>query len=218
LILEITEKNNMRKKSNLTPKLRQNWWIDAVLGLSALITILSGIYFLIYPDGGYQGGRNPYYNFRLIFDRHTWNLLHTWSGVLMIMAAVLHIAIHWRWITGTINRTWQVITRKRKLFSLKLTYNILLDAIIAVSFIICALSSLVFLVYPESGRSSETIVFSQFTWDMLHIWSGVVMTITAILHFILHWKWVVNITGKLIGRREKPNQNEAALPTTGETI
>jgi hypothetical protein len=25
-------------------------------------------------------------------------LIHTWSGVALILAAMLHIVIHWRWI------------------------------------------------------------------------------------------------------------------------
>ena len=208
----------MKNKFNLTPKLRQNWWIDAVLGLSALVAILSSLYFLVYPDGGYQGGRNPYYNIQLVFDRYTWDLLHTWSGVLMIMAALLHIVIHWGWITGTISRTWQVFIGKRKSFGARLTYNIVLDAVIGISFLICAISSINFLIYPNGGLTSQTILLSRNAWDMLHTWSGVMMTITAILHFALHWKWVVNITGKLIGRREKTNQNQAALPTAQETI
>ena len=135
----------MKNKSKLTPKLRQNWWIDVILGLSAVIAILSSLYFLAYPVGGYQGGRNPYYNIRVIFDRHTWDMLHTWTGVLMIMAALLHIIIHWSWITGTANRTWQVITRKRKSFAPRLTYNIFLDALIGISFLICAVSGIFFL-------------------------------------------------------------------------
>jgi len=208
----------MRRKSNLTPKLRQNWWIDAVLGISALIAILSSIYFLIYPDGGYQGGRNPYYDIRMIFDRHTWDLLHTWSGILMIMAALLHIVIHWGWITGTAKRTWQVIIGKRNGFGARLTNNIILDAVIAIGFLICAISSIVFLIYPDGGQSTQTIFISRNSWDLLHTWSGVVMTIAAILHFSLHWKWVVNITGKLIGKKDKSYQKQAALPAVKEIV
>jgi len=208
----------MRRKSNLTPKLRQNWWIDAVLGISALIAILSSIYFLIYPDGGYQGGRNPYYDIRMIFDRHTWDLLHTWSGILMIMAALLHIVIHWGWITGTAKRTWQVIIGKRNGFGARLTNNIILDAVIAIGFLICAISSIVFLIYPDGGQSTQTIFISRNSWDLLHTWSGVVMTIAAILHFSLHWKWVVNITEKLIGKKDKSYQKQAALPAVKEIV
>jgi len=208
----------MTRKSNLTPKLRQNWLIDALLGLSALVVILSSIYFLIYPFGGYQGGRNPYYNIQLIFDRYTWDLLHTWSGVLMIMAALMHIVIHWGWITGTINRTWKVIVGQRKPFGMRLTYNIILDSIIAVSFVLCAVSSIVFLRYPDGGQSAQTFLFSRYTWDMLHTWSGVMMTIAAVLHFALHWKWILNITGKLINKKDRSLEKEVTLPTVQETV
>jgi len=208
----------MRRKSSLTPKLRQNWWIDAVLGISAVIAVLSSIYFLAYPVGGYQGGRNPYYNIRIIFDRHTWDMLHTWTGILMIISALLHVIIHWSWITGTANRTWQVITGKRQLFGPRLTYNIILDALIGISFVICAVSGIFFMYYPHGGQNTQTFLFSRYTWDMLHTWSGVVLTIAAILHFTLHWKWVVNITGKFFRKRQAVVlETELPLPGQQET-
>jgi amino acid transporter len=192
------------KKSNssLTPKLRQNWWIDALLGLSALIAILSSLYFLIYPVGGYQGGRNPYYNAVLVFNRSTWDVLHTWSGLGMILAALIHILIHWDWITGTLSRSLQVVLRKRKPFGLRLSYNIVLDVIIALSFLVCAISSVYFLFYPDGGPASPVMLFNKTTWDLIHTWSGVLMTVTAVLHFVLHWKWVTNVTGKMFAKRQ----------------
>ena len=33
-----------------------------------------------------------------LFSRTTWDLIHTWAGVTLIAAAVIHLAIHWRWI------------------------------------------------------------------------------------------------------------------------
>jgi hypothetical protein len=35
----------------------------------------------------------------ILFSRTTWDLIHTWSGVALIVAAVIHFAIHWRWVT-----------------------------------------------------------------------------------------------------------------------
>jgi hypothetical protein len=58
--------------------------------------VLSGIYFLFVPFGGYRGGRNPVYGVTILFSRHAWDGLHTWSGVLMIAAAVFHLTIHWQ--------------------------------------------------------------------------------------------------------------------------
>jgi len=190
-----------KRKSRLTPKLRQNWWIDMLLGLSAVLAIVSSIYFLVYPIGGYQGGRNPSYNAVLIFDRRTWDSLHTWTGAAMIVAAIVHIMIHWQWIVGTIKRSWQVITGKRKGFGLRLTYNILLDALIAISFLVCAISGVYFMYFASSGSSSQSFIFSHSTWDLIHTWSGVIMVIAAVLHFALHWKWVTNITKKIFGTR-----------------
>lgn len=201
-----------KRKSTLTKRLRHNWWIDAALGFGALVAILSSIYFLVYPNGGYQGGRNPDYNRVLIFSRTEWDLLHTWSGVIMIMAALVHVVIHWKWITGTISRIWRVITGKEKGFGFRLTYNILLDTVIALSFLICSISGIYFMFNTASGPSIEKT-----TWDMLHTWSGVTFVLTAILHIVLHWKWISNITGKIFHRQVIPS-GQAVLEPVEETI
>jgi hypothetical protein len=205
-----------QNKSTLTPKLRQNWWIDATLGLSAVVAILSSIYFLVFPVSGYQGGRNPYYNITVIFDKEGWDVLHTWSGVLMIIAALVHIVIHWEWITATTKRSWQVIVGKRNRFGSRLTYNIVLDATIAISFIICAISSVYFLFAPHGNVPGTEFIFTKTVWDIIHTWSGVIMTMAAILHFALHWKWVVNITRKIFDGKGK-SQDLLRTPTLEAT-
>lgn len=193
----------MKNRSQLTQRLRHNWWIDALLGISALLALVSSLYFLAFPDGGYQGGRNPFYDITIIFSRQTWDLIHTYSGALMILAALIHILIHWTWIMGTVKRTWQVVTRQRQGFGLRLTYNILLDLMIALGFFVCALSGVVFMFFPASGPAGTMPLLDKFVWDMLHTWSGTVMAIAAVLHFALHWKWIVNITGKMFQGRQK---------------
>jgi len=70
---------------------QKNWWIDASLALTAVIAALSGIYFLYLPSGGYMGGRNPLYNVTVLFSRHTWDQIHLWGGLAMILAATVHL-------------------------------------------------------------------------------------------------------------------------------
>lgn len=67
--------------------------IDAVVGIGFLLAAISGVYFMFVP--GTRWAADP--NF--IFSRTTWDLIHTWSGVAMIAAAVVHFAIHWGWVT-----------------------------------------------------------------------------------------------------------------------
>ena len=75
-----------------------NVGLNALLGISGLICALTGIYLFFAPSGGYQGGRNPGWDPNFLFSRVAWDLIHTWSGVVMIVAAVIHFWIHWRWV------------------------------------------------------------------------------------------------------------------------
>jgi len=34
-----------------------------------------------------------------LFDRQTWDFIHAWSGVMFIVSAVVHLMIHWTWVT-----------------------------------------------------------------------------------------------------------------------
>jgi hypothetical protein len=77
---------------------RFNVALNALVGLSFLVCALSGIYFLFAPAGGFQGGNNPGWDPNFLLSRTTWDLIHTWSGVVMIVAAVVHFWIHWRWV------------------------------------------------------------------------------------------------------------------------
>lgn len=84
------------KPRNISPQTRHNWLLDMSLLTSAVLAAWSGIYFLILPSGGYQGGRNPYYQVNLLFERHTWEDLHIWFGIGMVIIAVVHIGLHWK--------------------------------------------------------------------------------------------------------------------------
>ena len=90
--------NTMSKRITMSRQTRTNWLIDAAVFVGALLAALSGIYFLFLTSGGYQGGHNPTYGVKILLERHTWSDIHTWGGVLMIVAVVIHLALHWRWV------------------------------------------------------------------------------------------------------------------------
>ena len=103
----------------LSKQTRQNWQINAFLFLSAVVASLSGIYFLYFPEG-FMGGRNPLYNTIILFNRKTWDLIHTWGGVGMIVIALLHIIIHWKWISSMSKKVWnELLAGSSKLVSLE---------------------------------------------------------------------------------------------------
>jgi hypothetical protein len=178
---------------------QKNWWVDAALFSSAIIAALSGIYFLFFPSGGFQGGRNPLYNVQVLFSRQTWDDLHTWGGVAMIVAATIHLAIHWQWVVGMLRRTWKEWTGQCGCMNAHGRWNLILNAIVALSFVLTALSGVYFLFVPGGRWSADPmILFTRATWDFVHTWASVTLISAAILHFAIHWKWVTKVTRKMV--------------------
>ena len=204
-----------KKTRVFSPKTRNNFLLDMPMLVSGLIAVLSGIYFLFLPIGGYQGGRNPLYGIVIFFERHAWGDIHTWSSVIIMALAALHIPIHWDWITKMTRSGVRSIFGKSKLNKFS-QFNLFINVLIGLSGLICGVSGLYFLfesVLVPVGSSGW--LFTRFVWDMIHTWSGVVATATAILHFAIHWRWVTKVISKywkafqdriLAGRQDRYSQ------------
>lgn len=189
----------MKKANSVSPQTRNNWLIDTFVFSGALVASLTGIYFLFLPVGGYQGGRNPAYGITILFDRHTWEDLHLWFGLLMIAAAVLHIAIHWAWIVNMTRRTLTEIFQRQGKLNARSRSNVTINVLIGSSFLITAASGLYLLFVPGGHAAADPgWLFSRTTWDLVHTWAGIVMIAAALLHFMIHWKWVTKVTGKIL--------------------
>lgn len=178
-----------------------NWLLDAVLAVSGLAAVLSGVYFLFLPVGGYQGGRNPMYGVTVLFERHTWDVLHTWTGVAMIVAAALHLAIHWRWLVSMGRRIAREVTGWGPALTRRGRLNLALNLATGVSFAITAASGVYFLFAPggPSSRVAGTgFLFNRATWDLLHTWGGVAFVAALGLHLYIHWGWVAKTTPRVV--------------------
>lgn len=188
------------KTRNVSKQTKNNFLIDAVLFLGAIVATLTGIYFLYFPVGGYQGGRNPMYGITFLFPRETWDDLHTWFGILMIVVAVIHIIVHWDWVVRMTNRAFQELIGRGQRFNARSRYNVFLNIGIGVNFILTSLSG-IYLLFVEGGRrglADPNIIFPRTTWDLIHTWAAIAMILFAVLHFAIHWGWVAKVTPKVI--------------------
>ena len=188
------------KKGYISSETRNNWLIDAVVFSGAFIASISGIYFLFLPVGGYQGGRNPMYGIRIFFERSTWGDLHMWSGIIMIAAAIVHIAIHWEWITGMTIRMFKDVFGRNIKLNNRSRFNVTINMMIGISFLVAALSGIYLLFFPGGayGVTDPMWVFTRTTWDLIHTWAGILMIAAALVHFVIHWKWVLKVTRKFM--------------------
>jgi cytochrome b subunit of formate dehydrogenase len=185
-------------KGTVSKQTRNNWLIDAAVFIGALVAAITGIYFLFLPSGGYQGGRNPMYGVTILFSRSTWDDLHTWFGALMIAAVAVHFAIHWNWVKGTARRLVKLLVGKGARMNRHGYFNVAIDATVALSFLLAAVSGIYFMFVPGGRWAADpSFMFSRTTWDLIHTWSGVALIAAAIIHFAIHWNWVTKVTAKV---------------------
>lgn len=199
----------MSTKRSVSSKTRNNWLIDTAVFLGALLAMLTGVYFLYLPSGGSAGGANPWVGTVILFARETWETLHTWGGLLMIGAVVVHLAIHWRWISMMTRRLFQKACGQACRFSRGAIVNLVVDGLIALSFVITAVSGLYFYFLPEGGYQGGRnpawdpgFLFSRPVWDLLHTWAGITLTVMAVVHIAIHWGWIVKVTRKVFAARQ----------------
>jgi drug/metabolite transporter (DMT)-like permease len=211
----------MSKPIKMSMQTRLNWLIEVAVFLGGILAGLSGVYFLFLPSGGYQGGRNPMYGVTILWDRHTWSDAHIWGGVLMIAAIAIHFAIHWQWVKRMSRRTVSALFSGGDKLSKGARFNVAIDVLVAISFLICAVSGIYFLFAPSGGSQGGRnlgwdpgFLFSRTTWDLIHTWSGVVLSAAAVVHFAIHWRWVKNVTVRFfLSLRPQPHLK----PATGKT-
>ena len=187
-------KNGIRRM--LSVKTNRNWLIDSFLFISAVAVVASSIYYLYIPSG-YQGGRNPYYNMVILFSRTGWEWIHTWFGLAMILIATIHLILHWNWFVVMAKKLWLQVAGKTKSFNAMGWLNLITDFSIAFNFVLVSLSGIYFLFAPSGSSIDPMFLFSRTVWDMIHTWSGVIMIIAVVMHFSIHWRWIVNVSRRM---------------------
>jgi len=202
----------MSKRVTMSRQTRINWLVDVAVFGGGIVAALSGIYYLYVPSGGYQGGRNALYGVTILFDRATWSDLHTWGGVAMIIAVAVHVVIHWSWITMMSRRVCSMLRGKGATMSRGARRNLLVNIAIAVSFLVTAITGIVLLFMPGGGyQGGENagwdpgFLWSRTAWDLIHTWAGTLMIIAAMLHFVIHWRWIKNVSKRFVLSLRMPN-------------
>jgi len=91
--------------------------------------------------------------------------------------------------------------------------NYWLDAAIGVAFLLSAISGLVFLLPAGLGSGSGILGLSYQAWDVLHIWSSLAMIAGVLVHLVLHRRWIVTMTGRMLSKPAR-----ASRPARVETV
>lgn len=85
---------------------------------------------------------------------------------------------------------------------MKAKLNYVLDALIALAFLVSAGTGVLFLFIGSGGYQGganatyggTVLGLSRWVWSDLHTWASLVMISGVLLHVVVHWKWIVCVT------------------------
>jgi len=119
----------------------------------------------------------------------------------MIAIVVIHLSLHWSWVVSMARRTVRELRGQVGAMNVRGRFNLALNLIVALSFLVCALSGMYFLFFPgNQAGAAHGFLFSRLTWDLLHTWSAILLIVAGVLHFAIHWRWVVKVTRNVLSQ------------------
>lgn len=73
-------------------RIKLNYWIDAGMALSFFVCFITGL--IKWPGLIKIIGVSAY----KVLHRPNISILHDWSGLIMGLLLMVHLALHWKWI------------------------------------------------------------------------------------------------------------------------
>jgi hypothetical protein len=154
-------------------KNENNFWLDWIMLLAFLMTILSGFFlWLVIPNSNTS-----------IFagmDRAVWLVFHVGSGFLGLLGVVIHIVWHWHWLKAL---------RGRPLRTLKRTVraNRVINRLTWFAFISTNVFGMLAWLLSTSLPIETIRIF-----DRLHVATDMAWLVFLAFHLVLHQKWIVS--------------------------
>ena len=123
--------------------------------------------------------------------------LHEWLCVAAIAPLLFHVTINW-------NQTLAMLRRLTTGLRARPKVNLVVDVCLFVAAVTAMLSGLLISQYV-ARTFGFTIQPTVFWWDA-HRWSADATILLLLVHFALHWRWIVRAAGKL--GRPRPTAGE----------
>jgi hypothetical protein len=197
-----------------------NLLLDVIALLSILVTLASSyILWFILPMGqgahGELGSASGYMwcnaegygitgNYITIMNwpRYTWIDVHNWASIVLLGIIILHIVLHWKWIISLTRKfrdyiNWPII-------KVKAIEQYIAALLLFILFILDCLSGfIIWLVLPRGALDYENMLIGlgrtfwglqRNIWVDIHAWLAVAIISIIIIHIVLNWRWVLNMT------------------------
>ena len=119
--------------------------------------------------------------------------VHEWLCVVTVVPLLFHVIVNW-------DQTLAILRRFAELVRTTPKVNLVVDGALFVAAVTVSLSGL--LVSQYVARALGISIVPNALWVSTHRWSADATILLLLVHFALHWRWIVKTAGKL-GRRSQ---------------
>jgi hypothetical protein len=101
----------------------------------------------------------------------------------------------------------------------KNTVNYALDTVIALAFVIASVTGLAFMAMGSGGYQggrnagfqTAFLGIARTTWSDLHALASIVMIAGVLVHLVLHWRWIVCVTRRILSFKPRQSQESCDI-------
>ena len=122
-------------------------------------------------------------SFLIVMEPHFSGIpIHEWLSVALAATIVVHLLMHWNWVTGVGSRFFERLWNSSRL-------KYMVDLLLFMDFVTIMLSGIMIsrIILPTLGLSFG---HTNMTWRTLHSLSTDAGILLVGLHFALNWDWV----------------------------
>jgi hypothetical protein len=125
--------------------------------------------------------------------------VHEWLSVIIVVPLLFHVIINWDRTLAILRRFAQIVRATPKV-------NLVVDAALFVAAVTVMLSGLLISQYVL--RAFGLSVTPTALWVTAHRWSADATILLLLVHFALHWRWILRAAGKLGQPRVRAGEDD----------
>ena len=114
--------------------------------------------------------------------------VHEWLCLIAIVPLLFHVVINW-------DQTLKILSRFAEIVRATPKVNLVVDAALFVAAVTVMLSGL--LISQSVMKAVGITIAPSALWVSTHSWSADATILLLLVHFALHWRWIVKTAGKL---------------------
>lgn len=127
--------------------------------------------------------------------------VHEWLSVSVIVPLLFHVIVNW-------DQTLAILRRLAERLKAMSKVNLMVDVALFIVAVTAMLSGL--LVSQSVARTFGLVIVPDSLWVSTHSWSADATILVLLVHFVLHWRWIVNVSRRL-GRRLQGREDDPVV-------